>query len=78
MDLTQLNKFDFKDDKFDELVKFVSKIKDAKVDEPAHIPMTQLMGLRSDRVEPSLPRDKVFMNAPNHNGEYFIVPKVVE
>jgi len=26
----------------------------------------------------SLPREKTFLNAPETNGEYFIVPKVVK
>jgi len=34
--------------------------------------------LRVDEVEQSLSRDDVFMLAPNHDFEYFIVPKVVE
>ena len=34
--------------------------------------------LRDDVPGLSLPREKVFMNAPETDGEYFIVPKVVK
>jgi aspartyl-tRNA(Asn)/glutamyl-tRNA(Gln) amidotransferase subunit C len=34
--------------------------------------------LREDAPHLSLPREKVFMNAPETDGQYFIVPKVVK
>ncbi len=34
--------------------------------------------LREDIPGMSLPREKVFMNAPETDGEYFVVPKVVK
>lgn len=34
--------------------------------------------LRSDDVKKSMPREDVLCNAPNHNGETIIVPRVVE
>ncbi|MEO2069447.1 MAG: Asp-tRNA(Asn)/Glu-tRNA(Gln) amidotransferase subunit GatC, partial [Desulfurobacteriaceae bacterium] len=33
---------------------------------------------REDVKGTSLPREKTFMNAPETDGEYFIVPKVVK
>ena len=29
--------------------------------------------LREDRVRPSLDKKALFMNTPNHNGEYFVI-----
>lgn len=34
--------------------------------------------LREDRVQGSVSREKALKNAPNHNGEYFRVPKVIK
>ena len=32
---------------------------------------------RDDEVKPSLPREKALANAPEHDGEHFLVPKVI-
>lgn len=34
--------------------------------------------LREDEPQPSLPRDKVLAQAPEHNGEAFLVPRILE
>jgi len=34
--------------------------------------------LREDEPRPSLPRDKVLAQAPAHNGEAFLVPRILE
>lgn len=34
--------------------------------------------LRDDVVEPSLTREQTFMNAPDTDGEYFLVPKILD
>jgi len=39
------------------------------------MPLTNV--LREDRVEPSLPRELALKNAPNTDGEYFLVPKIL-
>lgn len=45
-------------------------------------PMTEVTAshpeARADEVEPSLPRDAVLRAAPASDGEYFLVPPVVE
>ena len=33
---------------------------------------------RDDEVRPSLPRDAALENAPKHDGEYFLVPKILD
>ncbi len=33
---------------------------------------------RDDEVRPSLPRDTALANAPKHDGEYFLVPKILD
>ena len=34
--------------------------------------------MREDEPRPSLPRDKVLAQAPEHNGEAFLVPRILE
>ena len=34
--------------------------------------------LRADEVKHQLSRDKALKNAPQHDGEYFLVPKVIQ
>jgi aspartyl-tRNA(Asn)/glutamyl-tRNA(Gln) amidotransferase subunit C len=34
--------------------------------------------LREDEPQPCLPRDKVLAQAPEHNGEAFLVPRILE
>ena len=36
------------------------------------------LALREDEPRPSLPRDKVLAQAPEHNGEAFLVPRILE
>ena len=33
---------------------------------------------RADAVQPSLPRERALMNAPKSDGEYFLVPRILE
>ena len=40
------------------------------------LPLTNVF--RDDDVAPSLPRDEVLSNAPEHDDRYFIVPRIVE
>ncbi|MBI1320814.1 MAG: Asp-tRNA(Asn)/Glu-tRNA(Gln) amidotransferase subunit GatC [Candidatus Hydrogenedens sp.] len=39
------------------------------------MPLTNV--LREDKVEPCLPRELALKNAPNTDGEYFLVPKIL-
>ena len=36
------------------------------------------MPLRDDVVQPSLPREKVLEEAPEHDGQAFVVPRIIE
>ncbi len=46
--------------------------------EPMMHAMEMTNVFRQDVVEPSLPREEALMNAPVHDGEYFIVPRILE
>ena len=46
--------------------------------EPLSHVLDQLNITRRDKEEPSLSRDDVFSNAPDSDGEYFVVPSVIE
>ncbi len=61
------------------IVRYIAKLGELDVSgvEPmAHaVPVTNV--LREDIVEPSLPLDKVLQNAPDTDGPFFKVPKVI-
>ena len=38
----------------------------------------EINALREDKVIPNISREQGLKNAPKHNGEYFMVPKVME
>ncbi len=46
--------------------------------EPMMHAMEMTNVFRQDVVKPSLPREEALMNAPVHDGEYFIVPRILE
>ena len=46
--------------------------------EPMMHAMEMTNVFRQDVVEPSLPREAALMNAPVHDGEYFMVPRILE
>jgi aspartyl-tRNA(Asn)/glutamyl-tRNA(Gln) amidotransferase subunit C len=46
--------------------------------EPMMHAMEMTNVFREDVVKPSLPREEALKNAPVHDGEYFIVPKILE
>ncbi len=39
-------------------------------------PLTNVF--REDEIMPSLPRERVLESAPKHDGEYFLVPQILE
>ncbi len=45
--------------------------------EPQNQFITAQNVFREDVAEPSLPRDKALANAPQQDGEFFLVPKVI-
>jgi aspartyl-tRNA(Asn)/glutamyl-tRNA(Gln) amidotransferase subunit C len=61
------------------ILEYVAKIREvdvAGVEPMAHaLPLTNV--LREDVVEPSLPVEKVLQNAPESDGPFFKVPKVI-
>jgi aspartyl-tRNA(Asn)/glutamyl-tRNA(Gln) amidotransferase subunit C len=46
--------------------------------EPTATVLEQTNVLREDRVQPSLPVEQALMNAPDSDGEYFRVPRILE
>jgi aspartyl-tRNA(Asn)/glutamyl-tRNA(Gln) amidotransferase subunit C len=66
-------------DQLEPILDYVAKIGQVNVNgvEPmAHaVPLANV--LREDAVEPSLPVDKVLQNAPQTDGPFFRVPKVI-
>ena len=64
----------------DEILSYVQKLKTAKTDgvEPtSHVlPLSNVF--REDRLQPSLPTERGLANAPEREGPYFKVPKVID
>lgn len=46
--------------------------------DPTFYPLPLHNVMRDDRVRPSLPVDKVLANAPEREGDYFKVPRIIE
>ena len=63
---------------FNDILKFVSVVENAKIDGETFVEKVNLKDLRDDNIRPSLPQAKILQNAPETDGEYFIVKKVVE
>jgi aspartyl-tRNA(Asn)/glutamyl-tRNA(Gln) amidotransferase subunit C len=63
-----------------DILSYIEKLK--QLDVSAVEPMSHVLPLqnvfRKDKVNPSLPLDKVLKNAPAASGDNFSVPKVIE
>lgn len=63
-----------------DILDFIDKLKEADVEgvmPTSHIlPVNNV--LREDIVKPSLPVEEVLKNAPNRQGNFFAVPKIIE
>ncbi|MFQ5521405.1 MAG: Asp-tRNA(Asn)/Glu-tRNA(Gln) amidotransferase subunit GatC [Candidatus Methylomirabilia bacterium] len=64
----------------DAILTYIDKLREldtAGVEPTAHvIPMTNVM--RDDAVRPCLPREEMLANAPERDGDFFRVPKIIE
>lgn len=62
-----------------DILSYIEKLNE--LDTSSVEPMMHAMQLtnvfRDDVVEPSLPREEALKNAPNTDGEYFLVPRVL-
>lgn len=86
LQLAQQSKLELTEDELTKLeaeinkdLQFVNKIKESSMD-PAivHKTMVTIGDLRRDVVMPSLPRDEILKKGHKSDGEYFVVPQVVE
>ncbi len=64
----------------DEILAYVEKLKSAQTDDVA--PTSHVLALsnvfREDKVTPSLPTDKALANAPEQEGPFFKVPRIID
>ncbi|MFQ5897734.1 MAG: Asp-tRNA(Asn)/Glu-tRNA(Gln) amidotransferase subunit GatC [Candidatus Methylomirabilia bacterium] len=64
----------------DAILTYIDKLREldtTDVEPTAHvIPMTNVM--RDDAVRPCLPREAMLANAPERDGDFFRVPKIIE
>jgi aspartyl-tRNA(Asn)/glutamyl-tRNA(Gln) amidotransferase subunit C len=76
MDEPQLNRFAGQLESILEYVAHIGEVDVANVEPMAHaVPLSNV--LREDVVGPSLPTDKFLQNAPDTDGPFFKVPKVI-
>ena len=64
----------------EEILSYVEKLKSAKIEgvpPTSHVlPLSNVF--REDEVQPSLPTDQGLANAPEREGPYFKVPKIID
>jgi aspartyl-tRNA(Asn)/glutamyl-tRNA(Gln) amidotransferase subunit C len=62
------------------ILTYVEKLKTLNTDgvEPTATVLEQTNVFREDKARPSLPVDNVLANAPESEGGYFLVPKILE
>lgn len=63
-----------------QILTHVEKLKqyDTRGIEPTATVLGQMNVFRDDIIRPSLPVDKALANAPEHEGNRFLVPKIIE
>ena len=63
----------------DGILTYVAKLNE--LDTEGITPTTHAISIvnafREDEVKPSLDREKTLANGPQHNGEFFVVPKII-
>ncbi len=67
-------------DQMNEILDYMHQLDELDTEnvEPLSHVLDQLNMTRQDEEEPSLSRDEALSNAPDSDGEYFVVPKVIE
>lgn len=82
-DLARLELDEGKLDQFarqmDSILEYVHKLEkvDTSAVEPMYTPVDNVTVLREDREEKEFTRDQVLGNAPEDDGRFFIVPKII-
>lgn len=63
-----------------QIVEYVEQLREVDTTdvEPLAHPLPVTNVFRPDEVRPSLPREEALRNAPDHDGEFFLVPPVLE
>ncbi len=63
----------------EDILSYIEKLGEVNTDgvKPTSHVMLIKNAFREDEIKPSLERKEIFMNAPEHNGELFKVPKVL-
>ena len=86
-ELSELARLRFLETEYDEIksdlqrmISFVEKLNELDTEhvEPLIHMTDERLPLREDRVFPSLSKEEALSNAPAHNQEYFMVPKVIK
>lgn len=85
-DIARLARLEIEEDKIDlfskqlsqilEYMELLSEVNTSEI-EPLYSPMEHMTPFREDEIVKEYTREEVLSNAPEDDGEYFIVPKVV-
>jgi len=63
----------------DRILSYIDKLNELETSqvEPATHAIAMVNAFRDDELRASLPRDEALANAPQHNGEAFVVPRIL-
>ncbi len=63
----------------DDILGYMDKLNelDTASVEPMYTPVDHVSVLRQDETRKDFPREDILRNAPENNGEYFVVPRIV-
>ena len=63
----------------DDILGYMDKLNelDTASVEPMYTPVDHVSVLRPDETRKDFPREDILRNAPENNGEYFVVPRIV-
>ncbi len=63
----------------DDILGYMDKLNelDTSSVEPMYTPVDHVSVLRPDETRKDFPREDILRNAPENNGEYFVVPRIV-
>jgi len=84
--VAELARLELDEDKLDEfarqmdsILEYVHKLEevDTSAVEPMYTPVDNVTVLREDREEKEYTRDQILENAPEDDGRFFIVPKII-
>ena len=63
------------EEEFKKILEFINKLKEVDVEGVEPFLLQEKTPLREDKESEPLPKERVFLNAPKREGDFFVVPK---